>query len=72
MERFQDALLREELDPGLFRRSGQIAVKKEPRIEQFLEVLWGIELGDGHSFEILRVIARRKVRHHAPERWGHP
>jgi hypothetical protein len=41
MERFQDALLMEELDPGLFRRSGQVAVKKEARIEQFLEVLRG-------------------------------
>lgn len=49
-----------------------VAHKKEARIEQFLEVLWGIGLGDGHSFEILRVIARRKVRHHPPERCGHP
>ena len=41
MERFQDALLTEELDPGLFRRNGQVADKKEARIEQFLEVLRG-------------------------------
>jgi hypothetical protein len=41
MERFQDALLTEELDPGLFRRNGQFADKKEARIEQFLEVLRG-------------------------------
>lgn len=41
MERFQDALLTEELDPGLFRRNSQVADKKEARIEQFLEVLRG-------------------------------
>ena len=29
MERFQDALLTAELDPGLFRRSGELAEKKE-------------------------------------------
>jgi len=39
MERFQDALLTEELDPGLFRRQGQVLEKKEARIEQFLDVL---------------------------------
>lgn len=39
MERFQDALLTEELDPGLFRRQGGPAEKKEARITQFLEVL---------------------------------
>lgn len=41
MERFQDALLTEELDPGLFRRNSQVADKKEARIEQLLEVLRG-------------------------------
>ena len=41
MERFQDALLTEELDPGLFRRNGPAAEKKEARIEQFLRVLRG-------------------------------
>jgi TetR/AcrR family transcriptional regulator len=41
MERFQDALLTEELDPGLFRRNGQPADRKEARIGQFLEVLRG-------------------------------
>jgi hypothetical protein len=40
MERFQDALLTEELDPGLFRRNGQLA-GQETRIGQFLEVLRG-------------------------------
>ena len=39
MERFQDALLTEELDPGLFHRAGQTAEKKAARIRQFVEVL---------------------------------
>src|SRR5215472_8404872 len=39
VERFQDALLTAELDPGLFRRQGELAEKKEARIEQFLAVL---------------------------------
>jgi len=38
VERFQDALLVEELDPGLFRRPGPEA-RTEARIEQFLELL---------------------------------
>jgi AcrR family transcriptional regulator len=38
-DRFQDALLTEELDPGLFRKTGPIPEKKEARIEQFLELL---------------------------------
>jgi len=39
MERFQDALLTGELDPGLFRRQGEPAEKKEARVQQFLAVL---------------------------------
>jgi len=39
MERFQDALLTAELDPGLFRRQGELPEKKEARILQFLGVL---------------------------------
>lgn len=39
MERFQDALLTEELDPGLFRRQGEVGERKEARINQFLDVL---------------------------------
>jgi TetR/AcrR family transcriptional regulator len=39
MERFQDALLTAELDPGLFRRQGELTEKKEARIQQFLGVL---------------------------------
>jgi AcrR family transcriptional regulator len=39
MERFQDALLTAELDPGLFRRQGELPEKKEARIQQFVAVL---------------------------------
>jgi TetR/AcrR family transcriptional regulator len=39
MERFQDALLTAELDPGLFRRQGEMPEKKEARIRQFLDLL---------------------------------
>jgi len=39
MERFQDALVTEELDPGLFRRGGGAPEKKEARIAQFLDIL---------------------------------
>jgi AcrR family transcriptional regulator len=39
MDRFQDALLTEELDPGLFRKSGPVPQEKEARIEQFVELL---------------------------------
>lgn len=39
VERFQDALLTAELDPGLFRRQGELAEQKDARIQQFLAVL---------------------------------
>jgi len=39
VERFQDALLTAELDPGLFRRQGELAERKDARINQFLAVL---------------------------------
>jgi len=39
VERFQDALLTAELDPGLFRRQGEGLEKKEARIQQFLAVI---------------------------------
>ncbi|MGC1650702.1 MAG: TetR/AcrR family transcriptional regulator [Candidatus Sulfotelmatobacter sp.] len=58
MERFQDALLTAELDPGLFRRQGELAEKKEARIQQFLDVLRraiGAE-------KVSQVTARPKVR----------
>jgi AcrR family transcriptional regulator len=40
VERFQDALLTEELDPGLFPHPS-IPQKNEARIHQFLEILQG-------------------------------
>jgi TetR/AcrR family transcriptional regulator len=39
MDRFQDALLTQELDPGLFRRRSEIPEEKEKRIEQFIAIL---------------------------------
>jgi AcrR family transcriptional regulator len=39
VERFQDALLTEELDPGLFSRQGKNPERTAARIEQFLELL---------------------------------
>lgn len=41
VERFQDALLTEELDPGLFSRQGKNPEKTAARIDQFLELLKG-------------------------------
>jgi len=38
-DRFQDALLTEELDPGLFRKTGSVPEKKDARIEQFIDLL---------------------------------
>jgi len=39
VDRFQDALLIAELDPGLFRRQGELPEHKEARIRQFLDLL---------------------------------
>jgi AcrR family transcriptional regulator len=39
VDRFQDALLTEELDPGLFRRHGIDEGRKQARIAQFLDIL---------------------------------
>ncbi|MFZ0684867.1 MAG: TetR/AcrR family transcriptional regulator [Terriglobales bacterium] len=39
MDRFQDALLTEELDPGLFRKAGKTPEKTEARIDQFVALL---------------------------------
>ena len=39
VERFQDALLTAELDPGLFRRQGDVPERKDARINQFLDIL---------------------------------
>ncbi len=41
VERFQDALLTEELDPGLFSRQGNRPEKTAGRITQFLDLLQG-------------------------------
>lgn len=41
VERFQDALLTEELDPGLFSRQGKTPEKTAARIDQFLALLRG-------------------------------
>ena len=41
VERFQDALLTDELDPGLFSRQGKTPEKTAARIDQFLELLRG-------------------------------
>jgi len=41
MDRFQDALLTEELDPGLFRRQGAQPDRVKARVEEFLKVLRG-------------------------------
>ena len=45
VERFQDALLTEELDPGLFSRQGNRPEKTAGRITQFLDLLQGA-IGD--------------------------
>jgi len=36
---FQDSLLTEELDPGLFHRSGDTPEKRQARIDQFVEMI---------------------------------
>jgi TetR/AcrR family transcriptional regulator len=59
MERFQDALLTAELDPGLFRRQGEPAEKKEARIQEFLAVLQRAIGSDGSSGS---TSSARKVR----------
>ena len=38
-DRFQDALLTEELDPGLFRKTGSVPERRDARIEQFIDLL---------------------------------
>lgn len=57
IERFQDALLTEELDPGLFRRQGTVLEKKEARITQFLDVLRRA-IGAERGSEGLKVVGR--------------
>jgi AcrR family transcriptional regulator len=40
-ERFQDALVTEELDPGLFRQRGDRAAGMQERVDQFLDLIAG-------------------------------
>jgi AcrR family transcriptional regulator len=61
MERFQDALLTSELDPGLFRRQGELAEKKEARIQQFLAVL---QRAIGASNSTPSLTARAPIKNH--------
>jgi len=59
VERFQDALLTAELDPGLFRRQGEGLEKKEARIHQFLAI---IERAIGTTAPDSQGRVRRRVR----------
>jgi TetR/AcrR family transcriptional regulator len=59
MERFQDALLTAELDPGLFRKQGELPEKKEARILQFVAVLQrAIGMDSPSSVRTRRVIPK--------------
>ena len=56
MERFRDALLAAEFDPGLIRKQGEMPEKREMRIQQFLALLQravgaasSSEVGDRHD-----------------------
>ena len=60
IERFQDALLTAELDPGLFRRPGELAEKKEARIQQFLALLQSAIGAQPASLQPERI--RRRLR----------
>ena len=61
VERFQDALLTAELDPGLFRRQGELSEKKDARIQQFLAMLQRA-IGAPTPAALSKQRARRKVR----------
>ncbi|HTC49210.1 MAG TPA: TetR/AcrR family transcriptional regulator [Candidatus Aquilonibacter sp.] len=59
MERFQDALLTAELDPGLFRKQGEMPEKKEARIQQFLAVLQrAVGMDSGPAVRVRREIRK--------------
>jgi TetR/AcrR family transcriptional regulator len=60
MERFQDALLTAELDPGLFRKQGEMPEKKEARIRQFLALLQRA-IGSASIAPVRRVPEIRKI-----------
>ena len=61
-ERFQDALLTAELDPGLFRRQGELAERKEARIQQFLAIL---QRAIGTQPTAVSTMQRKKASHRA-------
>ena len=61
VERFQDALLTEELDPGLFSRQGNRAEKTAARIDQFLELLTGAVARDAAPIRAARPRRERKA-----------
>ncbi len=61
VERFQDALLTAELDPGLFRRQGELSEKKDARIQQFLAMLQRA-IGAPAPAAVSKHRRRRKVR----------
>jgi AcrR family transcriptional regulator len=61
MERFQDALLTAELDPGLFRKQGELPEKKEARILQFVAVLQRAIGTDSPSAVRRRVIPKLRA-----------
>ncbi len=61
VERFQDALLTAELDPGLFRRQGELSEKKDARIQQFLAMLQRA-IGAPAPAAVSKHRGRRKVR----------
>jgi TetR/AcrR family transcriptional regulator len=61
VERFQDALLTAELDPGLFRRQGELAEKKDARIQQFMAVLQRA-IGTSTIPSSARVLGREDLR----------
>jgi TetR/AcrR family transcriptional regulator len=67
MERFQDALLTAEFDPGPIRKQGELPEKKETRIQQFLALLQravgapSSEVGVRHDPRAPELRKKRKV-----------
>lgn len=61
MERFQDALLAEELFPGFFRRRPRDPARLKRRIDEFLRVLEGA-IGSGGAVKRKQSPARRARR----------
>jgi TetR/AcrR family transcriptional regulator len=61
VERFQDALLTEELDPGLFRQPRRRPERTRARIEQFLSVLRSALAAPGPHSERPAKVSRRRL-----------